>query len=101
MNKKIVSRLINKIRFFNYTIKHRKSLKVSQKMANAYTEHEQKIALASKAWRFYEWICSDDFAQHEEDRHVVIAEGSYTGRPSIPLEKKKKRALNKIGRAHV
>ena len=63
-------------------------------MATSYTEHEQKIAAASKAWRFYQWICSDEFAQHEEDRHVVIAEGAYTGRPGIPLEKKKKRALN-------
>ena len=63
-------------------------------MANSYTEHEQKIAAASKAWRHYEWICSDEFAQHEEDRHVVIAEGSYTGRPGIPLEKKKKRAVD-------
>lgn len=63
-------------------------------MAKSYTEYEHKIAAASRAWRQYEWVCSDEFAQHEEDRHVVIADGDYTGRPSIPLQKKKDRALN-------
>jgi len=63
-------------------------------MATSYTEYDHKIAAASRAWRQYEWVCSDDFAQHEEDRHVVIAEGDYTGRPAIPLQKKKDRALN-------
>jgi hypothetical protein len=63
-------------------------------MPKRYTEYEQKIAEASRAWRHYEWTCSDGFSQHEEDRHVLIADGNYTGRPSVPLQKKKDRALN-------
>lgn len=62
-------------------------------MPKAYTEHEQKIADASKAWRNFEWVSSDEFAQHEEDRHVIIASGSYTGRPPIPLQTQKDRAF--------
>ena len=62
-------------------------------MPKAYSEYEQKIARASKAWRHYEWVCSDDFAQHEEDRHVLIADGDYTGRPPVPLQIQKNRAL--------
>lgn len=65
-----------------------------RKMANAYTEHDKQIAAASKAWRHYEWICSDEYAQEIEDRHVVIAQGNYAGRPPIPLQKQKDRALN-------
>jgi hypothetical protein len=64
-----------------------------RKMAKAYTEYEHQIAAASKAWRYYEWVCSDEYAQEQEDRHVVIAEGAYTGRPSVPLQKQKDRAL--------
>lgn len=62
-------------------------------MPKSYTEHEHKIAHASKAWRHYQWICSDEYAQYEEDRHILIAEGNYTGRPPVPLQKQKDRAL--------
>ncbi|WP_157755427.1 hypothetical protein [Marinobacter salinus] len=64
-------------------------------MAKSYTEHEHKIAYASKAWRHYQWICSDEYAQHEEDRHILIAGGNYTGRPPVPLQKQKDRALHR------
>lgn len=63
-------------------------------MAKAYTEHEHQIAAASKAWRQYEWVCSNDYAQEMEDRHVVIADGACTGRPPVPLQKQKNRALD-------
>ncbi|SET80091.1 hypothetical protein SAMN04487962_12539 [Marinobacter segnicrescens] len=62
-------------------------------MPKAYTEHEKKISKASKAWRNYQWICSDEYAQDMEDRHILIAEGDYTGRPPVPLQKQKERAL--------
>ncbi|EMP57107.1 hypothetical protein MSNKSG1_00753 [Marinobacter santoriniensis NKSG1] len=64
-------------------------------MARKYTEYERKIADASKAWRHYEWICSDEYAQREEDRHVVIAGKNYTGRPPVPLETQKRRAKDR------
>ncbi|PPI78447.1 hypothetical protein DXI23_20265 [Marinobacter flavimaris] len=61
-------------------------------MAQGYTGHEKLIAEASKAWRYHEWTCSDDFADYESERHVVIAEGDYTGRPPVPIAEQQKRA---------
>lgn len=68
-------------------------------MAKRYTDYEHQIAAASKAWRNYEWVCSDDFAQLEEDRHIEIADGNYTGRPGVPLQVRKDRALSKYKNA--
>lgn len=89
----IVLRLIDKRDDLNYTMYYSDLIKVMRKMARSYTDYEHKISSASRAWRGYEWVCSDDFAQHKEDRHVEIADGNYTGRPPIPLQKKKDRAL--------
>jgi hypothetical protein len=61
-------------------------------MAIGYSEHEKRIAAASRAWRFLQWTLSDDFAEHEEDRRVVIADGEYTGRPAVPISEQQRRA---------
>lgn len=61
-------------------------------MVKVYTPYERKIADASKAWRHYEWICSDEHAQYEEDRRINIAGHGIGGRPGVPLEVQKKRA---------
>jgi hypothetical protein len=61
-------------------------------MATGYTDLEKLIAAASKAWRYLEWTMSDDFAEHEQERRVVIADGEYTGRPAVPISVQQKRA---------